>query len=94
MYRSRIESQMTKRYGPDMTLAGRDALLASQDNACPICNRSDLKWGYGFNDVWHIDHPHDKPGTHRGVLCARCNTALGKLEPFFDKVVAYLKKYS
>ncbi len=93
MYRLRIESQMTTRYGPDMTLEGRDALLDSQGNACPICGRTGLTWDKGFNNVWHIDHPHDKPGTHRGILCARCNMALGRLEPFFDKAVAYLKKY-
>jgi hypothetical protein len=34
-----------------------------------------------------------KSGTHRGVLCAWCNTALGRLEPMMGKVTAYLEKY-
>jgi hypothetical protein len=92
---TRLRAQMKRLYGiTGDPFEARDALLASQGNACPICDRTGLTWDKGFNNVWHIDHPHDKPGTHRGILCARCNTALGRLEPFFDKVVAYLKKYS
>ena len=77
-------------YGRDYD---RQETLASQGNACAICGRTDCHWGKGFNDVWHTDHSHDKPGTHRGVLCASCNTSLGKLEPFMDKVIAYLAKW-
>ena len=94
MYRYRIESQMTKRYGPDMSLEGRDDLLASQNYACAICGRTGLQWGQGFTDVWHIDHLHDEPGTHRGVLCGFCNLALGRLEPHMVKVIEYLAKYA
>ena len=83
---------MRQRYNIQ-SLEERDALLESQGSACGICGRTGLKWGKGFNDVWHIDHEHDKPGTHRGILCAYCNTALGRLEPHMDKVLAYLAKY-
>jgi Recombination endonuclease VII len=86
------ESQAKQLYG--WTLADRDSLLTEQGNACAICGRTDLTWGKGFNDVWHTDHEHGKDGTHRGILCATCNTALGKLEPFMDKVIAYLAKYA
>jgi hypothetical protein len=85
------EWQCQNNYG--FSLADRDALLVEQNNTCPICGRTGLKWGKGFTDVWHIDHEHDKPGTHRGILCAYCNTALGRLEPHIDKVLAYLAKY-
>jgi hypothetical protein len=85
------ERQNVKFYG--LTIDARDALLASQGNACDICGRTGLVWGKGYNDVWHVDHEHGKEGTHRGVLCATCNLALGKLEPFMDKVLAYLAKH-
>ena len=92
MYKSRIESQMRLRYGIK-SLEERDALLLEQGNACAICGRTGLVWGKGYNDVWHTDHEHDKPGTHRGILCATCNTALGKLEPHIIKIIQYLAKY-
>lgn len=72
----------------------RDAQLASQGGACAICGKMGLTWGKGFNNVWHTDHAHGKEGTHRGVLCGTCNTALGRLEPFMDKVIAYLAQYA
>lgn len=80
-----------KKYGPDYD---RDVQLASQEGKCAICGRTDCVWKKGFNNAWHTDHNHDLPGTHRGVLCGRCNTALGRLEPHMDKVVAYLAKYA
>jgi hypothetical protein len=52
-----------------------------------------LKWGKGFNDVWHVDHVHGQEGTHRGILCATCNLALGKLESHMGKVLEYLAKH-
>lgn len=93
MYKSRSESQMRKRYGPEYDLEARNALLKEQGNACAICGRTGLIWGKGYNDVWHTDHDHNQPGTHRGILCATCNLALGKLEPHWDKVLAYLDKW-
>jgi hypothetical protein len=71
----------------------RDAILTAQGNACKICGRTDCTWGQGFMNVWHIDHDHDKPGTHRGILCGYCNTALGRLEKNLDKVLDYLAAY-
>ncbi len=84
-------NQNARLYGRDYD---RDAQLDSQGNACAICGKTGLKWGKGFNNVWHTDHVHGKEGTHRGVLCGTCNTALGRLEPFMDKVIAYLAKYA
>ena len=78
-------------YGKDYK---RDDQLASQGNACAICGITGLTWTTSFNKGWHTDHNHALPGTHRGVLCATCNLALGKLEPHMDKVVAYLAKYA
>ena len=76
------------------SIAERDSILVEQGNACAICGRTGLVWGKGYNDVWHIDHAHDQPGTHRAILCASCNTALGRLEPFLIRVVQYMMKWS
>jgi len=57
----------------DMTTAERDALLASQDGACPGCGKKDCGWKQGSATAWHIDHNHDTNKT-RGILCGRCNT--------------------
>jgi hypothetical protein len=89
MYRTRIESQMRSRYGIQ-SLAERDAILAAQGGACAICRRTDCHWGKGFMNTWHIDHDPAKPGTYRGILCAFCNTALGRLEKFLPAVTEYL----
>ena len=92
MYKSRIESQMHLRYGIE-SIEERDELLASQGDACAICGRTGLTWGKGFKDVWHVDHVHGQEGTHRGILCATCNLALGKLESHMGKVLEYLAKH-
>jgi hypothetical protein len=93
MYKSRSESQMRHRYGSGYDLDARDSLLMEQRNACAICGRTGLVWGKGYNDTWHTDHEHGKEGTHRGILCATCNMALGRLEPHIIRLIQYLVKY-
>ena len=88
--RTKKETQNRRLYGID-SIEERDAILASQGNACAICRRTDCTWGKGFKDVWHIDHDPLKPGTYRGILCAFCNTALGRLEKFLPAVTEYLR---
>lgn len=50
-------------------------LLEVQDGCCAICNSDSPgdRWNY-----FHVDHDH-KTGTVRGLLCAKCNTAIGLL---------------
>lgn len=59
-------------------------LLASQGGCCGICKTTNP----GAGKTWHLDHDHkyDKkdPQGHRGLLCHRCNVALGL---FGDSVV-------
>ena len=52
-------------------------LLASQDGRCAICGATEP--GGRFNKSFHVDHNH-RTGGVRGLLCARCNTSLGKFE--------------
>jgi hypothetical protein len=91
-YVRKTNYELKTRYGIN-SIAERDALLLSQNSACAICKRTDCTWGKGFENTWHIDHVHGAEGTHRGILCGRCNLALGRLEPFLRDVVAYLNNY-
>lgn len=69
-----------RRYG--LTLQQFAMMLAAQDGRCAIC-RTDAPGGQG----WHVDHDHSCCNTRkqscgkctRGLLCSRCNIAIGNL---------------
>ena len=62
------------RYG--ITIEQYDDLLRSQGGACAICGAA--KAG-GHTDTLQVDHDH-LTGRIRGLLCFRCNRALGVIE--------------
>lgn len=88
------------RYG--ITAEQYDAVFKQQGNCCALC-KSTKPGGKG---KWHIDHRHvgDKPSgfiqtrdpsLFRGILCHRCNIAVGHSEILLervgkDKLKAYL----
>jgi hypothetical protein len=91
-HRSKTESQLKRLY--DLTIEGRDALLAAQGGRCKLCCRTDCRWGRGFTNVWHIDHVHGTKEV-RGILCGRCNTFVGLVErslTFTRWVMAYIER--
>lgn len=95
MYKSRTNFQLRDRYGLE-SLAARDALLASQGNACAICGTKDCVWGKGFTKRWHIDHKHDGTANHRGILCAECNHTIGRAKDdpaLLRKMADYIESY-
>jgi hypothetical protein len=55
-----------------LTVAAYEAILAAQGEACAICKRIQ-----GTGSL-HVDHDH-ATGEIRGLLCFRCNNALGLL---------------
>lgn len=64
-------------------------LLAQHDGHCDICG-TDKHDGKG----WQVDHDHTT-GHLRGVLCFKCNTALGKLGDSVEglmRAVRYLEQ--
>jgi hypothetical protein len=68
-----------------------DTLAVAQGHVCAICGKTPKpgKW-----HVLHIDHDH-KTGRVRGLLCFRCNNAIGQLEDDPDllrSAIAYLEK--
>lgn len=59
------------------------ALIAHQDGKCAVCKLA-------FEDTPHIDHCH-KTRRVRGLLCGKCNPALGLLKDDIERLEAAIK---
>lgn len=80
------------RYG--LTPEKYDTMLARQGGACALCRTTEPR-GKG---KWHVDHQHETGKTYhtfkqqdgpvRGLLCHRCNQALGFHENLLQRVGA------
>ena len=66
------EREMVRKYG--LTMAEFEAMLASQGGVCAICGGPPN----GPGKRYHVDHCHDTKKV-RGLLCGKCNTAIGLL---------------
>jgi hypothetical protein len=70
------------------------AMIEKQDGICPICKQapSEHKWGR----KWNVDHDH-ATGKVRGLLCRKCNLALGHFDDSIERMQAaidYLSAFS
>jgi hypothetical protein len=74
---------MRSRYGID--LAEYERLLKAQNGVCAIC-RQPPKRG-----ALHIDHDH-ATGRVRGLLCARCNSAVDWSIRYAEKAKEYMAR--
>lgn len=86
--RQKREAHMLRKYG--LTMADFEALLAEQGGACAICGGPPNGPGVRL----HVDHCHDSDRI-RGLLCGKCNTAVGLLDDNperAEKVAAYLRR--
>lgn len=86
----RERARTLRSYG--LTEADWDALIRRQGNRCAVC-RTDKPGGRG--ERWHIDHDH-VTGQVRGLLCGKCNSAIGLLgdDPEVIKAAArYVAKH-
>ncbi len=72
----RLNNQLKSRYG--ITLEEYRRLLAVQNGACAICHQGETRrhWWGGEVYLLAVDHDHET-GKTRGLLCNRCNRALG-----------------
>lgn len=83
----RKDAQMRVRFG--ITLAERNSMADSQNGGCAICG------GIGKRGL-HVDHCH-ATGNVRGLLCVRCNTAIGAFRDspeLLDAAAAYLRRFT
>jgi hypothetical protein len=86
MARLRRSALLKHRYG--ITPEEVDALFAKQNNKCAIC------YSLEPGAAWHVDHCHDKNHI-RGILCQRCNMALGLFADstaVLEAAIAYLSR--
>ncbi len=65
------KSRLKRKYG--MTLDDYASMLSAQDNKCKICFSGS---SYKKSGLFVVDHSHEN-GAVRGLLCIRCNSALG-----------------
>ena len=76
---SNRKSHLKRTYG--LTLDEFDALLASQGGGCAVC---------GLTDADNVDHDHVS-GRVRGILCFRCNVAIGQMDDVCDRLIAAME---
>lgn len=95
---SRVRSRaktLLKEYG--ITVPQYEAMVAAQDGRCAICRKLETVTDprYGQIRLLAVDHCHITGGV-RGLLCSRCNMALGMFGDDLDRIMAvaaYLKLY-
>lgn len=63
-----------------LSAAQYDAMLNQQDGACAICKKKSTTRRLA------VDHDH-ATGAVRGLLCSRCNTAVGLLEDDITRAI-------
>jgi hypothetical protein len=78
----------------NMTLEQYQTMLAKQDGKCAICSTTESR--NAQHKHFYVDHNH-KTNEVRGLLCYRCNSAIGYLDDSFDncvKAAEYLKVHN
>lgn len=78
---------LKKNYG--LTLSDYDKMLSDQQGRCAICETTSPGGLGRFN----VDHCH-KTHKIRGLLCQRCNLAIGQFEDSCDLLVNAIKYLS
>lgn len=81
-------SSLKKDYG--ITLEQYEEFLVKQENCCAICSTHNSS----LPKALHVDHDHNT-GVIRGLLCGKCNMAIGLLKDdvvLVAKVITYLTK--
>jgi Autographiviridae endonuclease VII len=79
------KSHLKRKYG--LTLEQYDEMHAAQDGVCAICRQPRPE-----DRSLHVDHDHDT-GEIRGLLCFKCNNALGDFNDdhdLFQRAADYL----
>jgi len=70
------QSYLKRKYG--ITIAKYDEMLEAQGGVCAICGEARPE-----ERTLHVDHDHET-GVVRGLLCFRCNNALGDLRDSYE----------
>ena len=79
---------LRRKYG--ITIEQYERMFVRQNGVCAICSRMSLN-----GRTLDVDHNHNT-GQVRGLLCPKCNMAMGLLGEnidIFKKTIAYLEKH-
>ena len=88
------DRERQRRFG--ITPEGYSELLKSQNGTCAICKQPETATRLGKVKALAVDHCHQS-GAIRGLLCADCNTGIGKLREntsIFLSAIRYLDYHS
>jgi hypothetical protein len=94
--RSKIKDWSYTKRKYDITKDQYDEILKSQNYVCAICQKPEKLAQKGKPIRLAIDHCH-KSGIVRGLLCAGCNTSLGKFDDnisILERAIEYLRKFN
>jgi hypothetical protein len=95
VYQSKYMREKSLKRLYNITLDGFDELRIKHNNKCAICGTEPGKPRAGKQKKFlEVDHDH-KTGAIRGLLCSKCNTAIGLLEDEVDllkKAIKYLNE--
>ena len=90
--RRRRNLHLIKTYG--ISLDDYSLILERQGGVCAICKRGYKGTRNGIEIGHHVDHDH-ATGKVRGVLCTRCNVALGQFgdsTEYLNNAIKYLER--
>ncbi len=95
-YRIAASRSLKRKYG--ITLQDYEIIHEKQNGECAICNSPETTIEKSTGNIRRlaVDHCH-VTGKVRGLLCAACNTSLGKFKDSPDilsKAIAYLNHHS
>ena len=85
-----VEYNLKHRY--NISVDDYNKMLEEQNHCCKICGEHSSN---NTKNKLYVDHSH-KTGKVRGLLCNKCNTALGLLGDSIDVLsnsTSYLKQY-
>lgn len=74
----------------NLTVEDYDSLSISQNHLCAICNNPEIVRYKGNLKILCVDHSHST-GKVRGLLCSRCNKAIGLLEDDMTLLLSAIK---
>lgn len=79
---SQYKDSNLRRYG--LNLEKFNAMLEKQGGSCKVCYGPSMGKG-----TYHVDHDH-KTGKVRGLLCHKCNVALGMVQDSKSHLLALI----
>jgi hypothetical protein len=89
----RRAAQRLLRYG--MTKQQHADMLEKQGGLCAVCKRAETKVLLGRVTGLCVDHDHNT-GVVRGLLCSRCNIAVGMLDEDVERakqLARYMRRH-